>query len=267
MKKNILLYHDFSLYTKSSLSVCLPIAEAMGGEVASLPSAILSTQTDGFDNVYSIDTYSHINNIVDKYVEYGFSFSAFYSGYIATINQEQSILYTIDKLVDGIVLIDPVLGDSGALYSNFTQDNIELMKRLIKHADIITPNYTEALLLTGLNETNSIEEIIEKLKELTSANIVITSVKKDNKLINVSYSNEITCFEYEEEKHSYPGCGDLFATILLSSILNGSDFTSSVKTSGDIVTSVIKKCIKSNREYSLGVDVSIAIRTIYEDLL
>ena len=270
MKKNILLYHDFSLYTKSSLSVCLPIAEAMGAEVASLPSAVLSTQTDGFSDVYAIDTYSHINNIVDKYSSYGFSFDAFYSGYIATVNQEASVLYTIDKLVkkEGIVLIDPVLGDGGALYSSFNEANIALMKNLIKHADIITPNYTEALLLTGLKANNTIEEILTELKKLTTADIVITSLKKAGTLMNVSCTkDQISYFPLTEEKTTYPGCGDLFATILLTLILKGNDFTSSVDKAGTLVTSIIKKCILNLREYSMGVDISIAIKTLFEAAL
>ncbi|MDK2860525.1 MAG: pyridoxine kinase, partial [Sphaerochaeta sp.] len=48
--------HDLSCYAKSSLTVVLPVLESMGIETCPLPTALLSTQTDGFDSYYFHDT-------------------------------------------------------------------------------------------------------------------------------------------------------------------------------------------------------------------
>lgn len=50
-----------------------------------------------------------------------------------------------------MVVIDPVLGDNGNLYSTMDQGLVEGMKRLVTKADIITPNFTEVSLLLGKN--------------------------------------------------------------------------------------------------------------------
>ena len=46
----VLALHDLSCYSKSSITVVLPVMEALGVETAVIPTAILSTQTDGFDD-------------------------------------------------------------------------------------------------------------------------------------------------------------------------------------------------------------------------
>ena len=51
----------------------------------------------------------------------------------------------------GLKLIDPVFGDHGELYKGFTLAQVELYKKMIKSADIITPNLTEACYLSNQN--------------------------------------------------------------------------------------------------------------------
>ena len=47
------------------------------------------------------------------------------------------------------MVVDPVLGDDGTLYGPLASDMIAEMRSLIAHADVITPNLTEAALLLG----------------------------------------------------------------------------------------------------------------------
>ena len=48
------------------------------------------------------------------------------------------------------VVVDPILGDNGRRYNSVTTEQVEAMKRLIGHADVITPNLTEACLLADV---------------------------------------------------------------------------------------------------------------------
>ena len=44
---------------------------------------------------------------------------------------------------DTIVVVDPVLGDNGALYGCFTEEYVQAMRALCESAQLITPNRTE----------------------------------------------------------------------------------------------------------------------------
>ena len=47
------------------------------------------------------------------------------------------------------VIVDPVMGDYGKLYATYTQELCQGIGRLVQYADILTPNVTEACILTG----------------------------------------------------------------------------------------------------------------------
>ena len=53
------------------------------------------------------------------------------------------------KKEDTRVLIDPIMGDHGKAYATYTEEMCKKMGRLIGKADTITPNLTEACILTG----------------------------------------------------------------------------------------------------------------------
>jgi pyridoxal/pyridoxine/pyridoxamine kinase len=55
----------------------------------------------------------------------------------------------MDKQPEAIKVVDPVLGDDGVMYRALPKDMPEAMKKLCRGADVITPNWTEAVLLTG----------------------------------------------------------------------------------------------------------------------
>ncbi len=61
---NVLAIHDICSYSKSSLTVVIPIMETLGIEVAPMPTALLSTQSDGFKNVYLKDEEESVNAIL-----------------------------------------------------------------------------------------------------------------------------------------------------------------------------------------------------------
>ena len=50
-----------------------------------------------------------------------------------------------------VVLVDPVMGDNGGAYGIYTEGLRERMVQLVRSAQVITPNLTEALLLLYLS--------------------------------------------------------------------------------------------------------------------
>ncbi len=271
--KKVLLIHDLSCFTKSSLSVCFPLLESAGVECALLPTALLSTQSDGFPSLFCKPLSAECHDVMSKWREYGFTFDCLYSGYLACDEQIHIVKECIESFLPAgaPVLIDPVLGDDGILYPNLDEPHIKAMRELVTKASVITPNWTEAqLLINGSAENKPVcieeaEVVIRKLHELSiGANVVITSVPSVfGTILNIAYDgNEIRYFSYEELKTSYPGSGDMFASLLLAFLLNEKPFFVAVKEAGDITTSAIEYSIKSCKERRLGVALSPAIKAL-----
>lgn len=259
--KRVLALHDLCVFSKSSLSVVLPVMEALGVECGALPTALLSTQTDGFPELESIDLTDEIPRFYERVRSWGYSFDAVYTGYLAS-SEQVDIVTRIMQEEGSLSFVDPVLGDGGELYSTFTEKNVGEMRRLISHADVITPNITEAEILTGGAKKESygnrdIEELMDKLLLSGPGKIVITSIPiAGGYLANAAYEDGmIRTFSYEDLDFPLPGCGDLFASLTLGLMLKGGNFFSSVHTAGIIASDAVEWAKKHGRERRLGVSL------------
>lgn len=78
-------------------------------------------------------------------------FDALYSGYLASYQQIGLVRETFGLLRGSrtLVMVDPVMGDDGRLYSLYTPEWPRGMADLCACADIIVPNLTEAAILLG----------------------------------------------------------------------------------------------------------------------
>ena len=140
----VLAIHDLSCFSKSSLTVALPVMEALSVETAVLPTALLSTQTDGFDDIYIRDLSGDMTAIDGRFSSLGLRFDGIYSGFLASVEQIDIVSSIIDKYAT-LTLVDPVMGDDGKLYQTITEDHAAAMIRLARKADIITPNMVNFL--------------------------------------------------------------------------------------------------------------------------
>ena len=129
-----------------------------------------------------------MQDYIDHWKELNIDFDCIYSGFLGSERQIEIVSGFIDDFgtEDNMVVIDPVLGDNGNLYSTMDQGLVEGMKRLVTKADIITPNFTEVSLLLGeeYKQTTTDEEIKEWVKRLSDMGpdiIVVTSVPDKEK--------------------------------------------------------------------------------------
>ena len=230
--------HDLSCYAKSSLTVVLPTLEVLGVEACPLPTALLSSQTDGFESYHFRETTDDMALILASWRELGLSFDAVYSGFLGSDVQADLVSAFIEsqrQAGNPLVLVDPVLGDDQSLYGPIDASHVKAMKALIRQADIITPNTTEAaLLLERPFETLfTVEKITAWAKELSHQNeskVVITSVPFGETTAVVAYDgSDQLLLPYEPIHVSYPGCGDLFSSILLGLLLGKEHFQSAVE--------------------------------------
>ena len=142
--KKVAAIHDLSCVGRCSLTVIMPILSCMGIQVCPLPTAILSTHLGGFRKVAFHDLTSEMPGFFGHWRSEGIVFDCLYSGFLASAEQISVVLEFIDSFSANrpLVLVDPVMGDDGKLYSVYTAKMQEHIRQLVRKADVITPNYT-----------------------------------------------------------------------------------------------------------------------------
>ncbi|MDD4082217.1 MAG: bifunctional hydroxymethylpyrimidine kinase/phosphomethylpyrimidine kinase [Sphaerochaetaceae bacterium] len=264
-----LVVHDLCTYSKSSLTVVIPVLEALKVEACPIATAVLSTQTDGFTGVYKHSLKKETQRIFEVLETEKIKFDGFYSGFIsdvAIMNQVEKFLIK-NKENNLFTVIDPVLGDHGSYYTGFNDLQRDKMKDLIKHADLITPNFTEALLLTQKKEEDvekfGINDVLYGLRELSPlSNIVITSIPSDQKTCKLAFltkSNQEGIYTHNREKISLPGSGDFFCSVMVALMLRKKDFISALKLASLFTEKAIKRTIEAGFEEKHGICPSLVL--------
>ena len=116
-----------------------------------------------------------------------------------------------------IVLIDPVMGDYGKPYPTYTMEMCLEMKKLVHYADILTPNLTEACILTDTPykekwRVAEIEQMAEVLSRMGPGKVVITGIPQGSFVANLCYEKEKECKVLRTHRigTSRSGTGDIF---------------------------------------------------------
>ncbi|XZK75491.1 pyridoxamine kinase [Clostridium perfringens] len=245
--------HDISCYGRAALATIIPILSSMGNQVCPLPTAVLSTHTDGFGKPAIRDLSDFIYETKEHWKRLNLNFQCIYSGYLADPNQVKFVERFIEdfKEDDTLIVIDPVMADNGKLYDGMSEKMIEEMRTLIKSADIITPNITEASFLLGkeykesLNE-DEIKEYLVGLGNLGPKISIITSVasSRGNEYIDtVLYDREEKMFYTYSHKRInafYCGTGDAFASLLIGWILRGKSTEKALEKSCNFIAEAIE---------------------------
>ena len=258
MKKRILTIQDYSCLGRCSLTVALPTISAIGIEAIGLPTALLSNHT-AFPSWTYLDLTDQMLPIGDKWMEFDHDYSMIYTGYLSN-QQIPTVIELIHKLKSDhtLIFVDPAMADRGKLYAGFDQSHIEQMKELIKLADIIKPNLTEACFLTNTPFPGSEAEIdpsfyaslFKKLASLGPKKIIISGQNpRAGDVADFLYDAEKeTIQEYVTPTHPglYHGTGDLFASAFAALLVRGFSFYDAVKLAHDYVHEAIGYNVKDN---------------------
>ena len=254
--KRIAAVHDLSCFGRCALTVIAPALSAMGYQVIPIPTCLLSTHTGGFTDMYFEDMTEQMRAIIDHFDDLGLSFDAIYTGFLGSEAQIELVGDFIDRFADEdtLVLVDPVMGDDGRLYSTYTTELMLGMKKLCEGATVITPNLTEACFLCGSQyvDTNDMSReelesfasgLCDKLATLGAKKIVITGMPaRDGELAVYGRDSETgeSCFYcFARCPKNYPGTGDLFASVFLGSIMRGDGFESAIRLAADFTHRVM----------------------------
>lgn len=256
--------HDLSGVGKCSLTVILPILSAAGIECAALPTAVLSTHTGGFGEVVCRDLTEDMLPIARHWRREHIGFDALYSGYLASYQQIGLVRETFGLLRGSrtLVMVDPVMGDDGRLYSLYTPEMARGMADLCACADIIVPNLTEAAILLGRDyrprlTPGETEETLRALSRLGPRRVVLTGVHfREGELGAACYDAGIDRMEYEAGPAvpgRFHGTGDVFASVLLAGLLHGNSLAGAVRLAVSFTAESIRRTADAGTDPRFGV--------------
>lgn len=226
--------HDLSGFGRTSLTVAIPVLSGMGIQACPLPTAVLSTHTVEYTDYTLLDLTSEMERILDHWERLGLTFNGVYSGFTASVAQMESVGRCIRTCLapDGLAVVDPVLGDNGILDPTMTPEMVEGMRRLIRKAHVITPNYTEVAFLLGepYQPSPDLSTVMDQLRRLAAMGPRIVAATSVPLPARPGHS-AVLAFEREAGRFwkadcsiipaHYPGTGDAFASVLTGSLVLG----------------------------------------------
>ena len=179
--KKILLANDLPGIGKVALAPSIPIFACCQIETMLLPTVLLSSHTGGFKNIAIAEQTAFMKQSLNQWRELELNPDAVLTGYFRNAEQIELIIDTIEKLPESTqIFVDPIMADNGNLYSGFTAEHVEAMRKLIQQAQVIYPNITEACLLTetaypsGKITMDFTRELAKKLALLGPKYVIIT---------------------------------------------------------------------------------------------
>ena len=258
--------HDMSGFGRCSLTVAIPILSTMGIQCCPLPTAFLSTHTGGFEGFTFLDMTDELPKVAAHWKSLGLGFQAVYSGFLGS---ERQIAIVEDFLrefrgPDTVAVIDPVMGDHGAVYQTYTPAMCAGMARLAELADVITPNLTEAALLLGIPYGElpvgeaGCREIVERLSLDGRRSVVLTGASTAPELTGAmcfdARTGRTEAVQTRRVPQEFHGTGDVFASVLTGALVQGATLPDAARQAVDFVRACAERTARAGIPMREGVE-------------
>ena len=262
-QKRIALVNDITGFGRCSIAVELPLISAMKIQACPLPTAILSVHT-GFPEHYIDDYTERMTPYIDNWQANGLEFDGICTGFLGSVEQINIVEDFIQRFKgdDTKVMVDPVMGDYGKLYSSYTPEICQEMKRLLKHADLLTPNLTETCRLLdmeyplyGIADEVQLEKMAKALVAKGPSQVVITGLALDGCVCNFVYEKGGAQSIIREPKvgGDRSGTGDAFAAIVAGGLVNGLSLQEAVTKAAAFITKVLRYTVQLDLPWNYGL--------------
>lgn len=251
-QKKIAVINDFCGFGRCSIAVSLPIISAMKVQCCPLPTSVFSNHT-GYDSFFYTDYTQHMDAYIDEWVKLNLHFNGILTGFLGTPKQIGIVKRFLElfKRSDNITIVDPVMGDCGKLYQTYSPLLAKQMVSLVPFADILTPNLTEACILTkteyNANMSESeLNDICVKLNSLGPKKIVISGLERGAYLENFVYEcgKEPQIIRTEKIGMCRAGTGDVFSSIIAADSVNGIEFVDAIVHASSFITKVLQRTVE-----------------------
>ena len=269
-KKKIALINDFTGFGRCSVAVQLPIISALRVQCCPLPTSVLSNHT-GFESFQFTDFTPQMRGYIDEWRKLGLSFSGICTGFLGSAEQIEIVRDFLEEFGgdDTVTVIDPVMGDYGVPYSTYTPEMCSKMKELVKYANILTPNLTEACILLGEKYDSSIkadkvEQYARALSDEGPEKVVITGIQQGSYIANFCYERggDYHIIRTHKIGTSRSGTGDVFSAIVAADAVNSVPFSTSVRKA----SSFISRCIKKSIELEIPITDGVCFEEVLSSL-
>ena len=255
-QKKIAVINDISGFGRCSIAVSMPIISAMKVQCCPVPTSIFSNHT-GFPEFFFDDYTEKMQAYIDNWKKLHLEFHGIQTGFLGSERQIEIVEKFIEDFCTPhtVVIVDPVMGDHGKTYPTYTPELCQAMKQLVAYADILTPNLTEACILTdtpfheGHWTMKELEQLAQQLAAQGPEKIVITGVPQKKYVSNLVFEQGgvpklLRTLRIGSERS---GTGDVFSSIIAADAVNHVPFEQSVRKASRF----IKKCILRSIELGL----------------
>lgn len=260
-QKKIAVINDFCGFGRCSIAVSLPIISALKVQCCPIPTSVFSNHT-GYDTFYCTDYTQHMDKYIDEWVKLNLHFEGIITGFLGTPEQVKIVkrFFELFKKDDSIIIVDPVMGDGGKLYSTYSPVLAKQMLSLIPYADIITPNLTEACILTDIEYKSDMNEaelfdICVKLSSVGPEKIVISGLDRGEYLENFVYESgkEPHIIRTDKIGECRAGTGDVFSSVIAADVVNGVEFSDAVNHAVLFINKALQRTVELNLPETDGI--------------
>lgn len=266
MQKKIAVINDIAGYGRCAMTVLLPIISYMGVQACPLPTSIFSNNT-AFPNFFMDDYTDRMEPYIENWKKLGLIFDGIATGYLGSVRQIDIVKRFIKEFSgeETLVIVDPVMGDHGRIYSAYTAELCTELRKLVALADIITPNLTEACYLLGIPyrekgwKRKELFDMAGRLSGMGPSHVVITGIPQGEFIANYVYveagdgETQGKLSRIHKADSERCGTGDVFAAIIAADAVNGIPFDRSVKKAATFVKQCITKAVELKTPSTDGV--------------
>lgn len=245
-RKRIIVFNDFCGIGTVALKMNMLAVMANGIEAVSVPTGIFSAPMNyrGFVRNKMPEFGEYVNSIENIYE----NFNATLIGFIDDVAVSKRIATFVTKHGESKTVLDPIMGDNGRLYSGTKPEQIEFYKSLIPYAEIILPNTTEGMILSGISLSNFSEndeslklEILKKLKHMGAKNILLKGEFDGENFINTfTNGKEVHKIKSKYIPEKFHGTGDLLGGLVAVLAANDELDEKQISVAQNLISEVLK---------------------------
>lgn len=262
--KEILIVSDLAGVGKVALSAMIPLLSTPTINLSYLPTAVVSNNFAYGDAIVEPLT-DFMAQSIQMWKKHHFSFDIITTGFLVNEEQAQLVKRLIQQLsAPPMVIVDPIMGEDGAIYLGMSNDLVKGMQSIIEVADLILPNMTEAALIT--NEPYPKEHLhrktlrswIDLLRERGAKSVAITSILLDEGHFVAGYAhNEQQYFAipYHHIPRPFGGTGDIFSALITRQVAKQIPLTEAVTNATEVISMMIRAEADQQEDRALDLPI------------
>ena len=270
-QKRVALVNDITGFGRCSMTVELPLLSAMKIQACPFPTAILSVHT-GFPNHYLDDYTERMRPYMESWEKNQLSFDGICTGFLGSARQIAIVSDFIHRFKQPAtrVVVDPVMGDYGRLYSSYTQEMCDGMRALLACADLVTPNLTEACQLLAMKypedgrvSDEELEYMAGALAEQGPSQVIITGLSEGDTIRNFIYeAGRGSVLATEKIGGDRSGSGDAFAAIVAGSLINGESLEQAAEKAAAFISRCLSYAVELDLPWNYGLPFEEYLREL-----